>query len=175
MCLCVSSSLCRALSVQRNHQGWYHHPHSSLTCFLVRTLIRKSSDVFIVARDYHHMRMLASSHLVCIPSISTFCLSLSPSLPPSLPLPPSLSPSLPLFLFLPPCLPLLGEITIAQASKAQQILHFTTKLGYPFFTVNGTLLCTNFRVCFVPDPSSPKKKANAHVSRSHHVPVHVIL
>ena len=171
MCLCVSSSLCRVLSVQRNHQGWCHHPHSSLTCFLVRTLIRKSSDVFIVAHDYHHMRMLASSHLVCIPSVSTFSLPL----PVSLSLSPSFPPSLSLSFSLPPSLSLLGEITIAQASKAQQILHFTTKLGYPFFTVNGTLLCTNFRVCFVPDPSSPKKKANAHVSRSRHVPVHVIL
>ena len=142
----MSSSLCRPLSVQRKHQGWCHHLHSSLTCFLVRTFICKSSDVFIVAHDYHHTRVLASSHLVCIPSVSILSLSLSPL----------------------PSLPFSGEITIAQASKAQQILHFTTKLGYPFFTVNGTLLCTNFRVCFVPDPSSPKKKANAHVSQSYH-------
>ena len=83
--------------------------------------------------------MLVSSHLVCCVFAKINILSLPP--------PPHSS----------------GEIAIAQASKAQQILRFTTKLGYPFFTVNGTLLCTNFRVCFVPDPSSPKKKANAHV------------
>ena len=53
-----------------------------------------------------------------------------------------------------------GEITVASASKAQQMFYFTAKVGYPFFTVSGTLLCTNYRVCFVPDPTSPKKKAS---------------
>ena len=43
-----------------------------------------------------------------------------------------------------------GEITVAQANGAYQLLYFSEKSGVPGQYIVGTLLCTNRRICFVP-------------------------
>lgn len=47
---------------------------------------------------------------------------------------------------------------MAQASKAEQLIYFGQRLGatIPNYPVVGTLLCTNHRISFVPDPVSAK-------------------
>lgn len=50
-----------------------------------------------------------------------------------------------------------GEITVAQATKVQQLLYFRERSGCPSnHPVVGTLLCTNRRVSFVPDGKPAK-------------------
>ena len=58
---------------------------------------------------------------------------------------------------LPPSIGPLGEITVACANKAQQVLYYTATADFPCQSVTGKLLCTNFRCCFVPDPVSVER------------------
>ena len=58
---------------------------------------------------------------------------------------------------LPPSIGPPGEITVACANKAQQVLYYTATADFPCQSVTGKLLCTNFRCCFVPDPVSVER------------------
>ena len=47
-----------------------------------------------------------------------------------------------------------GEISVARASKAQQLLLCTDAAGVPSRSVSGMLVCTNYRFCFIPAADS---------------------
>lgn len=44
-----------------------------------------------------------------------------------------------------------GEITIAKATNVRQVVYFSEHSTLLNWEVNGSLFCTNYRICFVPD------------------------
>ncbi len=49
------------------------------------------------------------------------------------------------------CIHCLGEITIAKATNVRQVVYFSERSTLLNWEVNGSLYCTNHRICFVPD------------------------